>query len=480
MDERLAPSKKGTTTAYFGTTALHSSYDPVKESERYVESLEIRRNIKYFILLEPVLGYIIPVLRNIYPKAKIIALRCSSFFAGQGTPDAEWSRNSGKTLQSFLEDSINDEDIPYVKIIEWRPSLDAYGSAYVSLLQEASIFMKRGASNTATAKAFGPRWIKNCFRNLAALEKVLTFTPGTCSTLVCGAGPGLETVVPMIKQLQQRENLFIIAVSSSFPALHARGIIPGLVVGSDGGNWARLHFIESARISPGNHFIGAALNAALPSQCCDNPVLVLGDNSVWQSVLLQNLGIPHMRFPQRGTVTASALDVALQMTTGRVYVSGIGLTQDDLRSHARPYAFDMLISSRTNRFHPYYSETFKRKNREENSAALGIYADWFRQYLTNHPGRIFSLGKNHRVFPEFNQTGISGSSLNSRFPEFNLVSLKKHGRSPLEILLSAMEEDLSGTTIKNELLELIQLDHGHNDITSALKQSLTALSGAGT
>ncbi len=480
MDERLFPSKKNVPAAYAGSIALHSSYDPIKEAERYVESLEIKKDVKHFILLEPALAYIIPVLRKKNPEAAIVALRCSSFFEGKGMPDAEWQEGSGKTLQAFLEYCIDDADIPYIKIIEWRPSMDAYKDTYASLLEEIRTFIKRGAANLTTVKAFGRRWIKNCLRNAGTLKKILTFIPGTCPVLVCGAGPGLETSIPLIKRFQQKEHLFIVAVSSSCMALQKNGITPHMVIGSDGGNWARFHFIEYERASPRNHFVCATLNAALPSQCGEHPVLVLGDGSAWQSILLEKLSIPHLRFPQRGTVTAAALDLAFRLTDGNVFVSGIDLSSDDLLTHARPYAFDILISSQTNRLHPYYSDMFKRKA-EENPGTLDIYADWFRHYLQNYPGRIFSLGKNHKVFPSFfDEDYTSVSSFSNRLPVFSVTILEKQRLFPLHVLLHAIEDKESGTDVRNELLELLQLDDTCEDIHSALKQSLTSLRGTGT
>lgn len=426
MDERLSPSKTGVNTAYAGSIALHSSYDPVKEAERYIESLEIKKEVKYFILLEPALAYIIPVLRKKYPAAHTLALRCSSFFAGKEHPDYEWQQNNGEALQSFLERCIDDEDISRIKIIEWRPSMDAYLEKYTSLLEEIRIFIQRASANIITAKAFGSRWEKNCVKNADSLKKFLVCKQGTCPVLLCGAGPGLETALPMIKQFQQKEPLFIIAVSSSFLALKERGIIPDLIMGSDGGNWAKFHFFECLRYTEKNQFFCATLNAALPSQCSGHPLLLLSDGSASQSALLEKRKIPYLCFPQRGTVTASALDLAFQLTMGKVFVSGIDLSEDDLLTHARPYAFDMMIGLKSNRLHPYYSDMFIRKT-DTHSEALHIYADWFQQYIETYSGRIFSLGKNHRLFPPLNQNIASAESQNSRLPEFSVIKESIHG-----------------------------------------------------
>jgi hypothetical protein len=478
MDERLSPSKKNIHTAYAGTVLLHSAYDPIREAERYIESLEIKKDIKHFILLEPALSYIIPFLRKKNPDANVLALRCSTFFKGKENPDAEWFCESGESLQSFLEHHINDSDISKIKIIEWRPSLEAYGEKYVSMLEAIRIFLKRSAANITTTKFFGLRWIKNCLKNINALNKIVTFKTGTCSVLVCGAGPSLEKSVALIKQFQEKEKLFIIAASSSVLALQERGIIPHLVIGSDGGNWARIHFIECERFSAYNYFFCTALNAALPSQCNEHPMLILSDGSDWQSLLLEKLFIPHLHFPQRGTVTAAALDLALQLTSGNIFVAGMDLSERDLLTHARPYAFDTMILLQSNRFHPYYSQIFKRKE-QENTGALTIYAEWFQQYTENHKGRIFSLGNNNAVFStlHLHQKEESIVSQEKYLPEFSMYSLPKNNQSSLEILIRAIENNES--KIINEVLELLHVDNKKENVSSVLKQKLLSLCETG-
>ena len=477
MDEQLVQSKKGQPTVLIGTSTLHSSFDPVKEAERYIDSLPVKDNVKYFILIEPGLSYTVPALRKIFPGTKVISLHCSSFFKGRGSPDAEWIPGD-KSIQSFLEDQIPDEGIRRVKIIEWRPSQEAYGPQYVSLLQEVTDFLKRGSANSITVRAFGPRWIRNSLKNLASLDRVLTFTPGNCPVLVCGAGPGLQDTLPVIKRMRHRGGLFLIAVSSAVMALHAQDIIPDIVIGTDGGNWAKLHFYECSRGNMNSVYIGAALNAALPSQCFSKPILVVSDGSTWQSELLEKSGVPHLRFPQRGTVTASAIDLAFAMTENKVYVSGIDLAQYDLRNHVKPYAFDMLTGENTNRFKPYYSQIFKRIKESGNPGALGIYAAWFKQYLARYPGRIFALGKNHGVFPAMDGRELQAAFPEGPLPEFRIVGMNNNPSSPLETLLGILENEDTGTAVKHELGELIRPGRDDSNDSPDLRNSLISIAGS--
>jgi hypothetical protein len=185
------------------------------------------------------------------------------------------------------------------------------------------------------------------------------------------------------------------------PALLTGGVVPDLALSTDGGGWALLHLYEALRRPPETGF-AAALCAALPSQMAALPWLPLGDGSLWQNLLLEGAGCPRLNFPQRGTVTASALDLAFALTSGPVYIAGTDLACRDLRTHSRPYAFDRLMEDGASRLSPAYSRAFTRA--AGASGSHGIYADWFRRHLDSYPARLFSLGSNNPVF-SFRQAG---------------------------------------------------------------------------
>ena len=51
---------------------LHSRYNPQLEAQRYLDALKIDKDINCFILIEPGMGYMIPVLRKNRPDCKIL------------------------------------------------------------------------------------------------------------------------------------------------------------------------------------------------------------------------------------------------------------------------------------------------------------------------------------------------------------------------------------------------------------------------
>ncbi|MDR2403847.1 MAG: DUF115 domain-containing protein [Spirochaetaceae bacterium] len=410
MIERLAVTGTGVPTAFAGEKALHSRYDPLLEAERYINTLPPGEGIRFFILIEPVLGYIIPVIQKKFPRAKVIVLHVSGFFAEQSVAEQGlpvWVPGRGPGIQEFLEEEIPDVPAAAVRIVEWRPALGAYGRVYLEVLAETVEFIRRIDANTRTTRGFGRRWFRNFFKNLGIIRKTLRYIPGFTPVLITGAGPSLEGALPLIRERKAENPLFILAAASSVKPLLTGKLIPDLIISTDGGNWALLHLYEVLRMMDGENppLLAAGLSAALPSQCSRLPILPIGDGSSWQKLILKTIGFPGISMTQRGTVTASALDLALTLTGGSIFLSGMDLSHQDIKTHARPYGFDRFREEGASRLNPSYFQAFVRAGGAGTAEAHRIYAGWFKRQLASYPGRIRSLGANNPVFETLPGTG---------------------------------------------------------------------------
>ncbi|MDR2552017.1 MAG: DUF115 domain-containing protein [Treponema sp.] len=489
MDERIFPAKNGY-TLYAGETALHSRYDPALEAEKYIASLEISGNCRYFVLIEPGLAYLAGALRKQFPRSVIIGLHCSPFYGklppGLPFPDVSWNPSMEEDLEDFLETRIPGAEASSVRLIEWRPSINAYGRACVELAERTVECIRRITANKVTLRNFGRRWLRNGLRNLGILRNHVRPRRGTGPVLICAAGPGLEDSLEEIRLWKQSPlPPLIIAAASSVPALLGGGIEPGLIISTDGGNWALFHLAESCRA--GNSPAAAVLlSAAIPSQMETWPLLTLCDGSLWQELLLRSCRVPFLVFPQRGTVSAAALDLALFLTSGEIYIAGLDLAHRDLKTHARPYAFERIMEAAVSRYRPFYSRAFERENQIRSGGSHGIYAAWFRTSLKTGPSRIYTLGSS----PE--QTGIPRGTpriLNvppadpAAQPGFSSPTGgkpqtggagKKEG---IAILLEALSNPLTEKQLAEELGELIfpGAEESHTCMTGKIKEELLKL-----
>jgi hypothetical protein len=422
---QILPAKNGSPALLYGKTWLHSRYNPEAEAEKYVNSLGIAEGITHFILIECALGYVIPVLRAKFPGSVIFSLHCGDDFSGLQSPhkaDFEIGPESPQALTGLLEREIPEN--ASIKIIEWRPSLAVYQKQYIALLEAAADFLKLHTMSKTTAAYFEKRWQKNVMHNAARFNRVVKSNVRPhLPVVVAAAGPGLERSLPEIKKKQ--EYVYIVAVSSSLSALYEHGIRPDMIVATDGGFWALPHLYELARYgAEGYPLIAAALNARLPSFLYDAPVLFISDDSDFQNTRLSARRLPFMVLPQRGTVSATALDLAFSLTLGPVYIAGLDLCDKDVVSHARPHAFEPFFRARSNRFAPYYHHLYVRSRLNAESGTQDVYIAWFKNNLSQYAERLIALGGNNPLFavPHTEIIAIAGGYGKKGVPAFETAS----------------------------------------------------------
>ena len=438
--------------------ALHSRYNPSGEAERYLDSLDLGPDIRFFILIEPGMGYLVAPLRLKFPKSKIISLHAKGApekVLNENRPDAFWHTGTSKSLRDFLEQEINDTEARLIKIIEWRPAMAIFKEAYLFLLSESLEFLKQADASARTLKQFGQKWFKNFFKNLIISTELFYPIPFSFPIIITGAGPSLEETIPLIRK--ERNNLLLMGVSSSVAALKAGGLEPDIIVSSDGGNWALLHLYECIRGKEKAKF-AITLNAALPSQCNNSSFLLISDGSLWQELILRRLGLPFIVLPERGTVSAAALDLAFALTDDMVFLTGVDLSHKDIQTHARPYSFDRIWEEKAGRFLPAYSQVFTRSGLIRTGGSNDIYASWFNRQLAAYPKRLFSLGANNPVFQAHKTSTFNSKKGEKNKPIWKTFSVNFQNNSIKEVILylnSALKNPLYTTKLTEELSPLI-------------------------
>jgi hypothetical protein len=468
---------------------LHSRHRPQLEAARYIEALNLGGDIDCFILIEPGMGYLIPALRERFPGSTVIALHADNYFRLTQSQYPEvpmWFPGSATSVQEFLEETI--PEAASARLIEWRPSLRVYGDVCLSLVREATEFIRRSAASRRTSAVFGKRWVRNFFRNLALVNQTLLYRTMDMPVIITGSGPSLESALPQIRAA--REGVFVLAASSSLPALMTGGIIPDMVITTDGGAWALLHlhacfrsFNTLSRRHGGHKGHGEenkilnspcppclremnsdiklafALSAALPSQCAGVWLLPMNDGSLWQSMALHGIGLPSVLVPQRGTVTASALDLALVLSSGNIFLAGMDLAVRDIRSHARPYGFDHLFFGTASRLRPVYSQRFARSDDMRAGGSHDVYAAWFKNKIASWPKRVFSLGGNHAAFEDNLPTAPLTMMAHNVADCFKIVTTNyspedRRGRA-VDTLIAALDNPQYAAELTGELAPLL-------------------------
>ena len=398
-----------------------------------------------------------PVLQDKFKNSKIIVLHIDNSFSsdhlhsGSKVPAFYGTDSSG--VQNFLEKEVPQTDSSRIRIIEWRPSLNFYREEYVKLLSQIVEFIKRLDAGQRTVSVFGRRWVRNFFKNLETTRQTLLYRTTDIPVIVAGSGPSLEKAVPVIRKM--RDECLILAASSSVMALVHNGIQADMVIAADGGGWALQHlypYFRAGGVTP----IAANLCAALPSQCAGIPRLIINDGSFWQSVILHELSLPSVVITQKGTVTASAVELAMLLSGGNIYLAGMDLSVKDIRTHVKPYGFDHLLSDNAYRLSPVYSKTFLRSKQIQEGEGFKIYAGWFKNQLVSWPKRIFSLGGSHEVFESAFPPQAAAKKTGGFFKTFPVndapVSLRERGKAALT---AALRDSRFSSEIMAELAPLL-------------------------
>jgi len=362
-----------------------------------------------------------------------------------------------------LETHLQNIKTDRIRVIEWRPSLNYLKDAYVKIFSAAASFLKRSDAEKRTTAVFGKRWIKNFFKNIGNINHTLLYRQMEIPVIVTGSGPSLEQALSVIQKAQDK--CLVIAASSSVLALSSAGITADIVIATDGGSWALKHIYPFFRNQKYKNTSVFAVNlcAALPSQCADSAQLILNDGSFWQNVVLHELALPSVIIPQRGTVTATAVELALLLSSGNVYLAGLDFSVNDIRTHAKPYGFDNLFYSTANRFVPFYSESYSRSRLLHEGGSMNIYASWFKEQLKKWSKRVFSIGGN-KIF-EHGEPSSHGS-LKKTDEFFKAVAFENSNvfcEKGIQALFDALKKPEYSQNIKRELNSL--LFSGENEVT---------------
>jgi hypothetical protein len=119
----------------------------------------------------------------------------------------------------------------------------------------------------------------------------------------------------------------------------------------------------------------------------------------WEKELLSGAGLPQLYIPENGTVSGSALEYALAVSTGPIIFAGLDFSYADIRSHVKPNGFDSFLSRNSSRLHPEYSDRYVRAVQQAPirreglrlSRPLNTYREWFSARAAAESRTIYRL-----------------------------------------------------------------------------------------
>ncbi|MBN2144125.1 MAG: motility associated factor glycosyltransferase family protein [Candidatus Aureabacteria bacterium] len=361
----LVPAKNGMLTSQIHGKFIHSRYDPLKESERFIEEQGLNEG-DFVVLYGIGLGYHLrPILNQIGPEGFLYvielnqsllktALYCQDLSKELEDPRVKiiTGRYQEEVAQAFDHyicwglDSIPDEK---KKVIIHGMSLDLIPDEFSWIRNSLEIIKLEKQGDSLFYEE-----MKNNLRN--NLETVLS-SPGIESlspafkdspVIFAGAGPTLDQAAPLIRRVQQRA--WIVCVDTAVIPLHEYGICPDLIISVDPQQKSSDNFVSCEnKMTP---IIMLPTSASDVVQKVTGLKIMAVQKGSWVSDFFNHrldfLGLTY----GGGAVSVIGMDILLRLAKGPLLLAGMDFSFPRLKSYAN---FSPEFNKWQSRTGPYFT-----------------------------------------------------------------------------------------------------------------------------
>jgi hypothetical protein len=341
---------------------IHSKRNPEREAHNLVHDIPVRVGI-IVLFLGLGMGYQIEKLKRRFAGSNIDATlivieRSTEIFSLLcRNREISFLRNT----HLFIGDSLQDirgfiEGLTALsfsghRIVKLRGSYSLYRDYYDEVEHCFKKSMSDKISDLLTRYAFEALWMRNTIDNMPSFvgRRSITSLKGTLRgqpALVVNAGPSLLNQMELLYQIQNR--IHLIAVDTALTPLLKRGISPDFVVTLDAGFYNSLDFrwLFSERTDCGN--------MKLVADIVTNPIILrhwkgsifLSETSHSKTGRLAHNGrilplfdVLHNHFPPidtlacGGSISTTALELAMYLDADPVYTTALDLSYTDYKTH---------------------------------------------------------------------------------------------------------------------------------------------------
>ena len=389
MSVNFFKAKNSSLCAEINGIKLNSAYDPEKEAERFVCNIKQDFRPSRIFFLEPCIPYAVHFLNQKFKNIPLTIIRYTHSFD---------SFNDSKNKTIFFENEnqfqmelsfFREEDFFSSFFIEWPSSKNAFSE--ISRKVHDAIKKQLDFSKTllVTRNYFSSRWFKNKIIFSKYAQNIFTIKKGSQDILITASGESLEYSIEKIKEL--RKHFFLIALSSSLECLLYNKITPDAVLSTDGGYYAEKHI---SSLEKHNIPLIISMEARCQKKILEkNPLIPLFYEKDYpeEKEIQEIFKIPAIKAERNGTVSGTALILALSLTDGNVFFSGLDLYPSKAFQHANPNNLEILDIQNETRIKNKVTTLSKKMF---NCESLKIYENWFKSNSKKFEKRVFRLSDN--------------------------------------------------------------------------------------
>lgn len=397
---------------------LHSTFDPVREGERFFSSFpqpggtliffgmggayHIRpflscEDVASLIIVEQHLDDLVALLKNLDLRSILLDKRVSLL---AGLPPSEIGE---RLVQLYLPVLTGDlQTIPLVPLT--RIDEEYYKEAADSI----RISTDRIKEDHSVQCYFGRRWFHNTLFNLSAASRSTLSLPPVSTALITAAGPSLEKQLPEIQK--RRSGGYLIATDTSLPFLLQAGVKPDCVLSLDCQHISYHHFIKGYPKE-----IPLILDLASPpglTRLTDKLIFFTSGHPLSSYINRYLRPFPEID-TSGGNVTHAAVSLAESLNAEEIRIYGADFSYPEGRPYARGTYIYSYFQSLAERTDPYDSRLFRFLFR---NPVIREYKGGVLRYLTLPMIRYkeYLINKAHRM--EIPIVAAAGQGLDLELP----------------------------------------------------------------
>lgn len=389
MQLEYVKAKNESLTCTFNGIFLHSSYNPESESERFTQSLKIDFIPSNIIVIEPALSYCLKNLKERFPNSNIFAIRFIKNIKN-AEPDYTFKKEfyfeNESGLKTELFNYFGEGGLLNTFFVSWPGSTKVFSEQNEKTWAVIKELLKDCQRILATRQFFAGRWIKNQIKFFLNLSNTIQLNKIDIPVLICASGPGLKNCIPEIKKMQ--DSFFIIACSSAIKPLLYNRIKPDLCISTDGGFWAKKHLYCLL-----DHNIPLAVTpeAAVPEKLFLKDIVPLSYDDDFTKNIFEKENIMYSKAKQNGTISGTAVELALSITDKKIYAAGLDLEAGIGFSHTQPNSLELNSCIKDNKLKNIDTRTFSQGL---ESRSLEMYRAWFTEKseeFSKRVSRVYNL-----------------------------------------------------------------------------------------
>jgi hypothetical protein len=409
IDDFIEITRNGEKTLNINNLYIHSRYSPIKEAEKIATNMEEH---DLFIFAGFGLGYVVEKITNKFPDSKIIVFEPNYHILSMAFVNIDQVNIINNSRILFSTDLTLYEISNYLLVnkpdrVKYVPlnNRTKLGNKDFILLEElVNNYVIKKEINRLTQKKFERVWVKNILRNINTISsygpdvdelKKLSNLP---CLLVC-AGPSLELIIPNLSTYKKK--FIIIAVDTAFSSLMDEQIEPDIVISIDPQYWNSRH-LEGRKPEKTILIADPAIQNSGLRSFYERTIFIHSPLKFW-SYLSKDSG-ELAKFSGGGSVSTTALDIAIKIGLKPIYIIGLDLSYPGGITHYKNSFFEKKMLMETTRLNTIDHQSFSYINKGfpykvlsnlnktiVSDKRMKVYLNWFEDKLKNNPIPIYNL-----------------------------------------------------------------------------------------